>query len=254
MSYRLSTPLLPGAYHFGGGGLGILGAVLLLNTAGGDVGGGIMANDGLLPDREYRAVVSSDSFAPGAWWLGEDGAGWFSGSGGFTYSLYEDGVLAGSASVSALIPWSGALVPLPCAVSVGSGTGVVTLSDAASSGSEGGWWMHASPRVRSISPGRGRVQAFSEKGPLEIVFLVFDFGLVEPAPVGAVVRCSQYGGSEADPAADGLPVGSPSIVGATVVQRVSGGLVGVDYLVTCQVDSPDGSRFQLSGVLPVRVI
>lgn len=93
--------------------------------------------------------------------------------------------------------------------------------------------------------------AFSPKDPSEIVDLGFDFAALTSAPTSPVVSAAHHSGTD-DAAPSAILSGSPSVVGAVVVQRVIGGVAGADYLLRCQVDTAAGERFILAGVLPVR--
>ena len=96
-------------------------------------------------------------------------------------------------------------------------------------------------------------QGFSPKDPTEEVFLGFDFALLTPLPGAPVVTVAWHSG-EADASPEAIKSGSASVVGATVVQKVTGGVAGANYLLRCRVDAPDGSRYVLAGLLPVRAV
>lgn len=93
--------------------------------------------------------------------------------------------------------------------------------------------------------------AFSPKDPAEVVDLGFDFSALTSAPTSPVVSAAFHSGAE-DPAPEAILSGAAAVVGATVVQRVIGGVAGTDYALRCQVDTANGQRFVLTGVLPVR--
>lgn len=95
-----------------------------------------------------------------------------------------------------------------------------------------------------------------EAGPLqpgEIQQVVFDFAenRLEPseniAEIIAVTALAYFG---EDPAASSLLSGAASIVGGTVVQRVTMRRPGVTYLVRCTVRGSSGLRHTLSALLP----
>ena len=93
--------------------------------------------------------------------------------------------------------------------------------------------------------------AFSSKDPSETVILGFDFSALTSSPSSPVVSIARASGT-ADPSPAAMLSGSPSVSSGKAIQRVVGGLIGANYVLRCQVDAPDGSRYILSGVLPVR--
>lgn len=98
-----------------------------------------------------------------------------------------------------------------------------------------------------------RTQEFSAKAPAEIIALEFDFSKLTAEPILPAVVVSQLAGPT-DSAPQSMVSGVATVQGDGLVnQVVIGGLVGADYLVTCQVDTASGRRYTLSGVLPVRV-
>lgn len=92
---------------------------------------------------------------------------------------------------------------------------------------------------------------FSPKDPSEVIMLAFDFSALTTSPSAAVVTVTRHAGS-ADATPEAIKSGSATVSGSKVIQRVSDGVAGTDYLLRCQVDAPDGSRYILTGVLPVR--
>lgn len=92
---------------------------------------------------------------------------------------------------------------------------------------------------------------FSSKDPSEVVMLGFDFLLLTASPSSPVVTITRHAGA-ADEAPAGVLSGAATVNGSRVLQAVTGGVTGCDYLLRCQVDAPDGSRYVLAGVLPVR--
>lgn len=98
---RAGISLVPNACHVGNRGLGMLGADILAATSTGEHGAGLMVNDNLLADREYRLVVSGSTFASGALKVFEDGSIDFTGPGTATQTLYMGGVPAGTAGLDA---------------------------------------------------------------------------------------------------------------------------------------------------------
>jgi hypothetical protein len=98
---RVGASIVPGACHVGARGLGMLGAEIIAAAATGEHGAGLMANDGLAVDREYRLVISASTFAAGTLVVLEDGAIEFTGPGTATQSLYESGALVNTATLDA---------------------------------------------------------------------------------------------------------------------------------------------------------
>lgn len=92
---------------------------------------------------------------------------------------------------------------------------------------------------------------FSPKAPAEILVLGFDFERLTASPLSPVVTIDRHAG-EPDPTPSAMLSGAPSVSGSKVLQRVIAGNAGTDYVLTCQIDTADGSRYVLSGVLPVR--
>lgn len=94
--------------------------------------------------------------------------------------------------------------------------------------------------------------AFDPKDPSESVILGFDFSALTSTPSNPSVTIARASGTaDANPSA--MLSGSPSVSSGKALQRVIGGVAGCNYVLRCQVDAPDGSRYILSGVLPVRV-
>lgn len=92
---------------------------------------------------------------------------------------------------------------------------------------------------------------FSPKAPAESVVVGFDFARLTSGPLSPVITIARHAG-EADANPGAMLSGSPSVSGSKVLQRIVAGNVGTDYVLTCQIDTADGSRYLLSGVLPVR--
>jgi hypothetical protein len=92
---------------------------------------------------------------------------------------------------------------------------------------------------------------FDPKDPDEIITVGFEFAALTDAPTAPVVTAARHAGAADDtPAA--ILSGAPTVSGSKVLQEIIGGTAGTDYLLRCQVDAPDGSRYVLAGVLPVR--
>ncbi len=92
---------------------------------------------------------------------------------------------------------------------------------------------------------------FDAKDPAEIIIVGFDFSSLTTSPSSPDVTATRHAGAtDANPSA--ILAGAPAVSGAKITQKIAGGVDGADYLLRCQVDAPDGSRYVLSGVLPVR--
>ncbi|TVO57528.1 phage fiber-tail adaptor protein [Denitromonas halophila] len=98
------------------------------------------------------------------------------------------------------------------------------------------------------------MRAFEPRRPGEAVTLTFDYTGQIPAGVTIVsvdpCDASVLRGTDANPAA--VLVGAPALVGVEVLQRVSGGAVGVDYLLVARVVLSDGQSRELPAVQSVR--
>lgn len=93
--------------------------------------------------------------------------------------------------------------------------------------------------------------AFDEKAPGEVITLSFNFSRLTSSVSSPVVTATRHAGAD-DAAPSGILFGAPQASGAKALQKIVGGVPGTDYLLRCQVDAPDGSRYFLDGVLPVR--
>lgn len=92
---------------------------------------------------------------------------------------------------------------------------------------------------------------FSPKDPEEIITVTFDFSnVVADTPTAAAVTAAVASGPD-DAAVAAMVSGSPSISGALVRQRIINGKAGTTYSIRCRIDTPDGSRYVLSDLLPV---
>ena len=143
MSTRIDTAsLIPGATVIGHRGLGALGSTILLTTADGDHGPGILYNDVQPGDesKEFRAFVAKP---PAGLALAEDGTFIYSGQATtFDYRLYVDGVSIGTATATLntaaapaavfLSGTSSVVVTATADVTVGAAPGAVTLDGTAS--------------------------------------------------------------------------------------------------------------------------
>ncbi len=97
-----------------------------------------------------------------------------------------------------------------------------------------------------------RIAQFSAKAPTEVIGLQFDFARLTAEPILPVVTVTQLSGP-ADPNPQAMVLAPATLAGEGLVDIVVGaGVLGADYMVTCQVDTAAGRRFVLSAVLPVR--
>lgn len=110
MSYKYGTALVPSAYHYGGGGLGVLGSSV---PSTGEHGASYLYNDLDLPADngvEVRGLVETPP-SDGTFFAYEDGSfslvGAPDGEYTFTYRLYVDGVDLGTAGVTLFIGTEG---------------------------------------------------------------------------------------------------------------------------------------------------
>lgn len=98
------------------------------------------------------------------------------------------------------------------------------------------------------------VARFFAKRAGEAVTLTFDFG--PEMPDGVTLASAGLSSVEAlsgeDAAAASMLAGAAVAVGPKVLQRVSGGVVGVDYLVVARAVLSDGQVREMGAVLPVR--
>ena len=100
------------------------------------------------------------------------------------------------------------------------------------------------------------MRSFGPKRTGEAVTLVFDFA--DQLPAGVTIASAEattvitQRGTDAAPEA--LIVGAPAVSGAEVLQRVTGGAIGADYLVTARAILSDGQSREMPAVLPVRLV
>lgn len=87
------------------------------------------------------------------------------------------------------------------------------------------------------------------KTPAESVVIEFDFGSELDAVDSATVSITPL---SADPNASQVLSGPPQLLGATVLQRVSGGLDRVNYKLVATATRGDDIR-QMADILQVRV-
>jgi len=79
----------------------MLGADIMASTAIGEHGAGLMVNDSLAADREYRLVITGSTFAAGTLLVWEDGSVEFTGAGTATQGLYDSSYLVNTAPLDA---------------------------------------------------------------------------------------------------------------------------------------------------------
>jgi len=113
MSYRYGTALIPGSYHYGGGGLGMPGA--LIPSEGVD-GPSYLFNDLSLPadaGKEIRGLIVTPP-GVGTWFAYEDGSFTFTDAPDgvylVPYELYVDGPLVGTATITITIGGQATLI------------------------------------------------------------------------------------------------------------------------------------------------
>lgn len=89
------------------------------------------------------------------------------------------------------------------------------------------------------------------KDPAEIVPLTFEFESLTISPSSPVVTVTRHSGTADDSDLSLMLVGSPQVIGTTVVQKVQGGVARTNYKFRCDVVTPDGCHYALAGILPV---
>ena len=87
--------------------------------------------------------------------------------------------------------------------------------------------------------------------PGETVTLAFDFVKLTSAPLTPAVTVTWRAGT-ADASPSSIKSGSPQISGTKILQQIKPTVDGADYLLSCGVDTADGSHYILDGVLQVR--
>jgi hypothetical protein len=91
----------------------------------------------------------------------------------------------------------------------------------------------------------------TEKDPLEVIPITFEFKNLTSSPLVPSISVIQTAGP-ADSGVSSMKVGSAVVVGTQVLQRIGGGVTGCNYELQCQVDTVEGYRYVLAGILPVR--
>jgi len=90
---------------------------------------------------------------------------------------------------------------------------------------------------------------WQQKDPSDVVVVEFDFSNTTALVDSATITVGVAG--DADPTPSAILVGGPTIAGAIVRQRVTGGLDGVDYFFEARAVS-GSDAFTIDAVLPVR--
>lgn len=94
------------------------------------------------------------------------------------------------------------------------------------------------------------IKVLSDKDPLEIIPVVFDFTNVVAAIDSVVsIGVTVYKGTDAS--ASSMPLNSAVIDGTTVVQLIRNGVSGVSYKLRADI-LVGQQRYALSAILPVR--
>lgn len=103
-----------------------------------------------------------------------------------------------------------------------------------------------------------RQQRLSIKDPAEIIFVTFDLvniletgETISASTVTASVEAAAEGATDNTPSA--IISGGASFAAPLVVQRVIGGVNGVDYELRCVSDTSTGRKLVVTATLPVRV-
>jgi hypothetical protein len=131
-----------------------------------------------------------------------------------------------------------------CTQANSSGVGAISIGGVSLT-ALAGYTVEARPR-RAAKP-----KALAVKDPDESVYILFDFRLIAASVAGAQVRVTRFSGAaDADPAA--IADGAPQTEGPRVFQRVEAGVDACTYHLECEVNAPDGSRYVLAALLPVR--
>ena len=90
----------------------------------------------------------------------------------------------------------------------------------------------------------------SNKDPSEKITVTFDFSALTTS-VTLPIFTIQSDSGPVDPSPSSILWGSPQIIGATVLQKIIGGLGHTYYGIRCQVTAADGSIYVQDDVLPV---
>lgn len=116
--------------------VGLLGSDILATAGSGDAGASIFANDAITPTKRYRARIQTSAFPAGAFWLNEDGSGWYTAAGTATIELFEDNLAYGVSTLTGVFsaPAAPSISVQPASVTVvegGTATFTVVATGAA---------------------------------------------------------------------------------------------------------------------------
>lgn len=95
--------------------------------------------------------------------------------------------------------------------------------------------------------------SFDSKDPGEIVPLSFDFRGLTSEPSNPVIAVTRFSGNPDASDLTSMLVGAPQVIGTQIRQKVTGGVLGTNYRFRCQVDTPEGLRWVLAGVMAVEL-
>ena len=98
------------------------------------------------------------------------------------------------------------------------------------------------------------MKMFSKKSPAETVPLAFDFTAdlgVETINGTPTISVALWG-AVPDPTPNAIISGGVALVGGVAQQKVTGGVLGADYYLTCVAVTSGGRTLALGGILPVR--
>ncbi len=91
---------------------------------------------------------------------------------------------------------------------------------------------------------------WKDKDPADIITVEFDFSADATAVTAPAVTIAVVAGTDADPSL--MLVGAPTVSGATVLQRIQGGVNGATYSLQCLAYNGD-DRYSIEALLPVKV-
>lgn len=212
------------------GAWGILGSVILAETATGTHGPGALYNDGLNPALLYVPVLLSRSSS--AFRLYPNGSYDGPVPSSATYALYESG--------------TGLVTGSPGSITIGT---AAPAPPPPSPGAPAPFMPRRAVTLLYSVIDPTALPDLTPKDPDEQLQLVADF-----APFVDVTspawQLSRVGGD--DGTAPLTLVGTSSIVGGRVTQRVGGGASGNTYTVRCAAQGADGQTLIAFGRLPVR--
>lgn len=256
MTQVLGASIVPGRQVYGNGALGVLGSLIPGSGSSGPAYAYPSLEHPADDAAEIQGLVTSHTFPPGTFFAYPDTSFTAIGAPDGTYSVTfdykRDGVLIGAVTFPVYIgaaPGASASVSISTAGASFSGSSSSSTTDAHLPLQEN----TLSPRPRRFILASHMVTnpGFDPKDPRETILIGFQFSTLTATPAAPVVTVAHHAGA-ADATPASMLVGEPQISGSLVVQRITGGVDYADYLMSCQVDAPDGLRFVLAGVLPVR--